>query len=82
MAYYDQGTYSRTVSTTSRKAQKWFDRGLAWTYAYNHEKVIECFRKALSADSNFAMAHWGIDYCIDPNYNKPWETFEDDEKPD
>ncbi|SHK66378.1 Tetratricopeptide repeat-containing protein [Shimia gijangensis] len=82
MAYYDLGTYSRTVSTTSRKAQKWFDRGLAWTYAYNHEEAIECFRKALSADSNCAMAHWGIAYCIGPNYNKPRETFEDDEKPD
>lgn len=82
MAYYDLGTYSRTVSTTSRKAQKWFDRGLAWTYAYNHEEAIECFCKALSADSNCAMAHWGIAYCIGPNYNKPWETFEEDEKPD
>jgi tetratricopeptide (TPR) repeat protein len=28
------------------------------------------------------MAHWGIAYCIGPNYNKPWEAFEDDEKPD
>ena len=36
MAYYDLGTYSRTVSTTSPTAQKWYDRGLAWTYGYNH----------------------------------------------
>jgi tetratricopeptide (TPR) repeat protein len=82
MAYYDLGSYSRTVSTTSRKAQKWFDRGLAWTYAYHHEEAIECFKKALKADPRCAMAHWGIAYCIGPNYNKPWETFEDDEKPD
>ena len=27
------------------------------------------------------MAHWSIAYCIGPNHNKPWETFEDDEKP-
>jgi tetratricopeptide (TPR) repeat protein len=27
------------------------------------------------------MAHWGIAYCIGPNYNKPWETFEEEEKP-
>ena len=26
------------------------------------------------------MAHWSIAYCIGPNYNKPWETFEGDEK--
>ena len=82
MTYYDLGSYSRTVSTTSKEAQTWFDRGLAWTYAYHHEEAIACFRKALEADSNCAMAHWGIAYCIGPNYNKPWETFKDDEKPD
>lgn len=82
MTYYDLGSYSRTVSTTSLEAQTWFDRGLAWTYAYNHEEAKECFRKALEVDPNCAMAHWGIAYCIGPNYNKPWETFEDEEKPD
>lgn len=28
------------------------------------------------------MAHWGIAYAIGPNYNKPWDAFEDVEKPD
>jgi tetratricopeptide (TPR) repeat protein len=82
MEYYDLGTYSRPVSTSSSESQLWFDRGLAWTYAYNHEEAIECFRKALAADPGCAMAHWGIAYCIGPNYNKPWETFEEEEKPD
>jgi len=82
MDYYDLGTYSRPVSTSSNEAQLWFDRGLAWTYAYNHEAAIECFRKALAADPRCGMAHWGIAYCIGPNYNKPWETFEEEEKPD
>ncbi len=82
MEYYDLGSYSRAVSTSSKEAQKWFDRGLAWTYAYNHEEAIACFRKALVADARCAMAHWGIAYCIGPNYNKPWETFGEDEKPD
>ncbi len=82
MTYYDLGSYSRPVTTTSKEAQTWFDRGLAWTYGYNHEEAIACFRKALIADPGCAMAHWGIGYCIGPNYNKPWETFEDDEKPE
>ena len=82
MAYYDTGTYSRPVSTASDDAQLWFDRGLAWTYAYNHEEAIACFQKALASDPQCAMAHWGIAYCIGPNYNKPWETFAEDEKPD
>ncbi len=82
MDYYDLGTYSRKVTTQSNEAQLWFDRGLAWTYAYNHEEAITCFEKAVAADPECAMAHWGIAYCIGPNYNKPWQTFEEDEKPD
>jgi tetratricopeptide (TPR) repeat protein len=81
MGYYDLGSYTWAVTTTSDDAQVWFDRGLAWTYAYNHEEAIACFRNALAEDPTCAMAHWGISYCIGPNYNKPWETFEEDEKP-
>jgi tetratricopeptide (TPR) repeat protein len=82
MEYYDLGKYARTVTTSSDEAQRWFDRGLIWTYAYNHEEAIVCFQNALEADPDCAMAHWGIAYCIGPNYNKPWEAFEEEEKPD
>ena len=82
MTYYDLGTYSRKVSTYSETAQTWFDRGLIWTYAYNHEEAICCFEHAIAADSQCAMAYWGIAYAIGPNYNKPWEAFEAEEKPD
>ena len=81
MDYYDLGTYSRGVTTSSSDAQLWFDRGLVWTYAYHHEEAIVCFKKALEADPDCAMAHWGVAYAIGPNYNKPWEAFEEDEKP-
>lgn len=30
--YYDLGSYGRTVSTDSTEAQRWFDRGLVWTW--------------------------------------------------
>ncbi|MGI9410648.1 MAG: hypothetical protein ACR2OV_11280, partial [Hyphomicrobiaceae bacterium] len=82
MSYYDLGSYSRKVTTSSDKAQQWFDRGLIWTYAYHHEEAIVCFHKALEEDKDCAMAQWGVAYAIGPNYNKPWEAFEDDEKPD
>jgi tetratricopeptide (TPR) repeat protein len=82
VGYYDLGSYSRTITTSSADAQLWFDRGLVWTYAYNHEEAIACFEKALETDPDCAMAHWGIAYAIGPNYNKPWEAFEEEEKPD
>jgi tetratricopeptide (TPR) repeat protein len=80
--YYDLGHYGRGITTSSPDAQAWFDRGLVWTYAYNHEEATACFQKALEADPDCAMAHWGIAYCIGPNYNKPWEAFEPEEKPE
>ena len=41
---YDPGTFSRAVSTRSAEAQRWFDRGLAWCYAFGHEEAGRCFR--------------------------------------
>ncbi|GAA3204555.1 hypothetical protein GCM10010451_63890 [Streptomyces virens] len=77
--YYDLGTYRRPVTTSSAEAQLWFDRGLMWTYAFNHEEAVACFEKAAGADPDCAMAHWGIAYALGPNYNKPWEAFDGDE---
>jgi tetratricopeptide (TPR) repeat protein len=70
---YDLGSYSRKVTTTSAEAQRWFDRGLNWCFGYHHEEAVSCFEKALEADPNCAMAHWGVGYAAGPNYNFPWE---------
>ena len=74
---YDLGAYSRPVTTTSKVAQRWFDRGLNWTFGYNHEEAGFCFTQALEHDPQMAMAHWGLAYIIGPNYNNPWELFDD-----
>ncbi len=80
MDYFDLGSYSRDVTTSSPEAQTWFDRGLVWIYGYNHEEAITCFERAIAADPGCAMAHWGIAYAIGPNYNKQWMIFEPEEK--
>ena len=77
MAYFDLGTYSRPVTTSSEEARIWFDRGLIWSYAFNHEEAVACFERAAAADPGFAMAQWGIAYALGPNYNKPWEFFDE-----
>jgi len=77
--YFDLGTYSRPVTTTSPEAQMWFDRGLIWTYGFNHEEAVACFEKATAIDPGCAMAYWGIAYALGPNYNKPWEFFDSDD---
>ena len=55
MSYYDLGTYSRKITTTSPEAQTWFDRGLTWVYAFNHEESVKCFKKALEHDPDCAI---------------------------
>ena len=77
--YFDLGAYSRPVTTRRREAQTWFDRGLVWTYGFNHEEAVACFRRAVEADPACAMAWWGIAYASGPNYNKPWESFDADD---
>lgn len=77
--YFDLGSYHRRVSTNSRLAHDWFDRGLVWSYAFNHEEATACFERAIEHDPEFAMALWGIAYTVGPNYNKPWEVFDADE---
>ena len=77
--YFDLGQYGRLASSDSG-AQTWFDRGLVWLFAYNHEEAIVCFEKTIAKDPACALAHWGIAYAIGPNYNKPWEVFSPEEK--
>lgn len=76
---YDLGAHHRAVNTASAVAQRWFDRGLIWTYAFNHEEAARCFERAVAADAACAMAHWGLAYALGPNYNKPWSFFDEDD---
>ncbi|KJR82059.1 tetratricopeptide repeat domain protein [Sporothrix schenckii 1099-18] len=74
--YYDLGDYALPVSTTSADAQLWFNRGLRWAFAFNHEEAVRCFRKATDHDPRCVMAYWGIAYARGPNYNKAWVRFD------
>ncbi|MBM7368695.1 tetratricopeptide repeat protein [Gordonia hydrophobica] len=74
---FDLGSYSRPITTSSADAQRWFDRGLNWIWAYNHEEAGVCFKNALEHDPDCAMAYWGLAYIAGPNYNRPWERIEE-----
>ncbi|HYN03761.1 MAG TPA: tetratricopeptide repeat protein, partial [Vicinamibacteria bacterium] len=40
------GGLSRKVTTGSPEAQRYFDQGLAFMYAFNHDEAIRAFRRA------------------------------------
>lgn len=63
------GSYSRTVSTASPEAQRYFDQGLAFMYAFNHDEAIRAFTRAAELDPDCAMAHWGVAIANGPHIN-------------
>ncbi len=72
---YDVGAHTRTVTTTSPEAQRWFDRGLNWCFGYHHEEAMVCFEKAIAADPGCAMAHWGVAYAASPPMADFFESY-------
>ncbi|MDN5796876.1 MAG: DUF5129 domain-containing protein [Intrasporangium sp.] len=76
---YDLGSYTREVNADDPAAAVWVNRGLVWTFGFNHEEAVACFERAAQIDPGCAMAHWGIGYALGPNYNKPWEFFAPEE---
>lgn len=63
------GSHHHAVSTTNAEAQKFFDQGLSFVFAFNHEEAIRSFKRAAELDPQMAMAHWGIALALGPNIN-------------
>lgn len=68
------GSHHRPVTTSSPLAQRYFDQGLVWTYAFNHDEAIRSFKQTAALDPDCAMAWWGVALCEGPNYNDPEMT--------
>lgn len=65
------GDHSRIVSTTNPAAQRAFDQGLAFLFAFNHDEAIRSFQHATDHDPDCAMAWWGIALANGPHINNP-----------
>jgi tetratricopeptide (TPR) repeat protein len=63
------GTHHHPVSTSKPEAQKFFDQGFAFVYAFNHDEAIRSFKRAAELDPELALAHWGIALALGPNIN-------------
>ncbi|MDA9122060.1 tetratricopeptide repeat protein [Paracoccaceae bacterium] len=82
MSYnFNTGTYSYKVTTKSGEAQLWFDRGLIWAYGFHWEEAVTCFKEAVKADPECAMAWWGVAYSVGPEYNRMWHQLDEIELP-
>jgi tetratricopeptide (TPR) repeat protein len=63
------GTHHHPVSTSNPEAQKFFDQGLAFVYAFNHDEAICSFKRTAELDPELGMAYWGIALALGPNIN-------------
>jgi tetratricopeptide (TPR) repeat protein len=57
------------VSTSNVEAQQFFNQGLAYLYAFNHEEAARSFKRAAALDPQLAMAYWGLALALGSNYN-------------
>jgi len=65
------GDLHHPVSTKNTQAQQFFDQGLRFIYAFNHDEAARSFRRAAELDPKLAMAYWGVAEAVGPNYNDP-----------
>jgi tetratricopeptide (TPR) repeat protein len=59
--------------TTTAAAQPWFDQGLRFYWAFNHEEAIRSFREAERLDPACAMCAFGQALALGPNINAPMD---------
>jgi tetratricopeptide (TPR) repeat protein len=63
------GNSSHPIRTSSPEAQKYFNQGLDYIWAFNHDEARRSFQRASSLDPTAAMPLWGVALAVGPNYN-------------
>ena len=65
------GTFHRKITTRSPLAQEYFDQGMRFIWAFNHDEATRSFAKAAQIDPRCASCYWGVALTLGPNYNMP-----------
>lgn len=71
--YFDLGSFHRSISTSNRDAQIWFDRGLTLCWSFQQDEAKICFEQTLAHDPDCVMGYWGLAFSQGIEYNKSWE---------
>jgi tetratricopeptide (TPR) repeat protein len=72
MLFSGLGSFHRKVTTSSVQAQQYFDQGLRFAWAFNHDEATRSFAEAALLDPQCAMCFWGVSLTVGPNYNLPF----------
>ncbi|MFI4879534.1 MAG: hypothetical protein ACHQD6_03625 [Steroidobacterales bacterium] len=69
--YDGLGSFHRAITTGSPAAQQYFDQGMRFLWAFNHDESARSFAKAAQLDPACASCYWGVALTVGPNYNVP-----------
>lgn len=67
------GDHHMAITTSSEKAQRFFDQGMILGFGFNHAEAARSFREAIALDPGCAMCHWGLALVLGPNINMPMD---------
>ena len=65
------GPFHRRITTGSKRAQLFFDQGMRFLWAFNHDEATRSFARAAQLDPRCASCYWGVALTLGPNYNMP-----------
>jgi tetratricopeptide (TPR) repeat protein len=63
------GSHHHPIAGASPEAQAFFDQGLRYYYAFNHEEAAASFARAAELAPRSPMPHWGVALALGPNIN-------------
>jgi tetratricopeptide (TPR) repeat protein len=63
------GNSRHSIKTTSPEAAKFFNQGMDYLFAFNHDEARRSFEKAAQLDPSAPMPLWGVALAVGPNYN-------------
>lgn len=63
------GDLHHPIATSSAEAQRFFDQGLRYVYAFNHDEAVRSFSRAAELDPKAPMPAWGVALALGPNIN-------------
>src|SRR5260370_27689407 len=63
------GNSHHTIRTSNPEAQRYFDQGMDYLYAFNHDEARRSFERAAELDPKAAMPLGGVALAVGPNYN-------------
>jgi len=67
------GAHEHPITTSSPRAQLFFNQGLNLAYGFNHREARRSFREMARLDPDAAMAYWGQALVLGPNINAPMD---------